>query len=163
MRTTGQSAPTRQGTRDFVDPFCFTPLFSLSYPIFSCPLVGIWWKGLYLLLAENSNFGSGRAEFQSSLLWRPGEKSRNVWVFAGGRRPPPSLFFLFLSPTLRPHVFSHSSLNLASFALFQDPKYFHLLYLSILGPQLLGLCKRFSERLCSLLPINCAFCSWGDN
>ena len=33
----------------------------------------------------------------------------------------------------------------------------------MLGPEVLGLCKRLSERLCSLLPINCAFCSWRDN
>ena len=71
--------------------------------------------------------------------------------------------FLFLSLTLRPLVSSHSSLNLASFSLFEDPRYFHSLYLSILGLEVLGLCKRFSERLHSLLPINCAFCSWRDN
>ena len=59
-----------------------------------------------------------------------------------------------------PHSFS---LNLALFPLFEDPTYFRLLCLSILGPEVLGLCKRFSERLRPLLPINCAFYSWGDD
>ena len=72
--------------------------------------------------------------------------------------------FLFLSPTLRPLLSSHSiSFNLASFSLFEDPSYFHSLCPSILGPEVLGLCKSFPEKLRSLLPINCAFCSWGDN
>ena len=72
-------------------------------------------------------------------------------------------FFLFLSPALRPLVSSHSfSLNLASFPLFEDPKVF-LFALSILAPEVLGLCKRFSERLRSLLLINCACFSWRDN
>ena len=53
METTGQSAPTGLGTRDFVDPFYLTPLFNPSYPIliFSCPLVldaEIWSMGLSL-------------------------------------------------------------------------------------------------------------------
>ena len=39
-------------------------------------------------------------------------------------RPP---LFLFLSLTLRPLVSSHSSLNLASFSLFDDTRYFHSL------------------------------------
>ena len=55
----------------FVDPFYLTPLFNLSNPSFSHPLVldaGIWSKGLslswgletdHLLLEENLNFGSG--------------------------------------------------------------------------------------------------------
>ena len=73
-------------------------------------------------------------------------------------------FSSFSPPTFTPFVSSHSfSLNLASFPLYEDSSYFHLLCLSILGPEVLGLCKRFSERLHSLLPINCAFCSWGDN
>ena len=73
-------------------------------------------------------------------------------------RPP---LFLFLSLTLRPLVSSHSSLNLAFFSLWRH-KVFPFT-LSILGLEVLGLCKRFSERLHSLLPINCAFCSWGEN
>ena len=73
-------------------------------------------------------------------------------------------FLFFLSSTFRP-LFSLQafSFNLASFPLFEDPRYFCLLCVSILRPEVLGLYKRFSERLCSLLPINCAFCSWGDN
>ena len=72
-------------------------------------------------------------------------------------RPPLFFFFffLFLSPSLRSLVSSHSfSLNLASFPLCEDPSYFHSLCLSIFGPEVLGLCRRFSERLRSMLPIN---------
>ena len=95
MRTTVQSAPTGE-ERNFIDlsPFPSICLLSPSYPFrFSNPLVldaGIWSKGLslswgletdHLLLSKNSN--SGRAEFQSSLLWKPRENSRNAWVSAG--------------------------------------------------------------------------------
>ena len=76
-------------------------------------------------------------------------------------RPP--LFFSF-SPRLL-DLFSLPIPSLSTWPLFLSLKTqgICLLCLSILRPEVLGLCKRFSERLCSLLPINCAFCSWGDN
>ena len=73
-------------------------------------------------------------------------------------------FLFFLSSAFRPLFSLHAfSFNLASFPLFEDPRCFCLLGVLILRPEVLGLYKRFSERLCSLLPINCAFCSWGGN
>ena len=77
---------------------------------------------------------------------------------------PPLFSFSSFSPLLF-HLLSlpTPSRNLASFPLCEDPSYFYSLCLLILGPEVLGLCKRFSERLRSLLPINCALCSWGDN
>ena len=73
-------------------------------------------------------------------------------------------FLFFLSSTFRPLFSLHAFFfNLDSFPLFEDPRCFCLLGVSILRPEVLGLYKRFSERLCSLLPINCAFCSWGGN
>ena len=77
-------------------------------PCFSSPPVldaGIWSKGHQPELRIRdwspppgrelefwfwSGLISGRAEFQSTLLWRPREKSHNAWVSVGGRsvRPP---------------------------------------------------------------------------
>ena len=75
----------------------------------------------------------------------------------------PFLFFSFSPPLL--DLFSLSMPSLSTWPLFLSVKtqVISIHCLSILGPEVLGLCKRFSERLCSLLPINCAFCSWGDN
>jgi len=107
-RTTGQSAPTGKEQETLLTslPFPFSFLF-LTLPIlprFSSPLVldaGIWSKGPQpelrigdwsLPLGRELEFWfwsgliSGKAEFQSSLLWRPREKSHNAWVSVGRRR-----------------------------------------------------------------------------
>ena len=107
-RTTGQSAPTGKEQETLLTPLPF-PLSFLSLtlsilPRFSSPLVldaGIWSKGPQPELRIGdwspplgrelefwfwSGLISGRAEFQSSLLWRPREKSHNAWVSVGGRR-----------------------------------------------------------------------------
>ena len=55
-------------------------------------------------------------------------------------------FFLFLSPTLRPLFSPHSFyLNLASFALFEDP----FILTVDTQPEVLGLCKIFWEAMLS--------------
>ena len=84
-----------------------SPSLSLTLPILPCfsssPVLdaGIWSKGRQselrigdwsLPLGRELEFWfwsgliSGRAEFQSSLLWRLREKSHNAWVSVGGRR-----------------------------------------------------------------------------
>ena len=106
--TTGQSAPTSKEQETLLTSFPFPLSFlSLTLPIlprFSSPPVldaGIWSKGRQselrigdwsLPLGRELEFWfwsgliSGRAEFQSSLLWRPRVKSHNLWVSVGGRR-----------------------------------------------------------------------------
>ena len=105
---TGQSAPTGKEQETLFTPLPFPlSLLSLTLPIiphFSSPLVldaGIWMKGPQpeLRIGDGSpplgrelefwfwsGLISGRAEFQSSLLWRPREKSHNAWISVGGRR-----------------------------------------------------------------------------
>ena len=48
-----------------------------------CDLIQVSWKKTVWFW---SGLISGRAEFQSSLLWRPREKPHNAWVSVGGRR-----------------------------------------------------------------------------
>ena len=85
-------------------PLSFLSLTLPILPCFSSPLVrdtGILSKGPQPELRIGdwspplgrelefwfwSGLISGRAEFQSSLLWRPREKSHNAWVSVGGRR-----------------------------------------------------------------------------
>ena len=82
-------------------PLSFLSLTLPILPCFSSPLVlepGIWLKGLQpdLRIGDWSPplgkktqilvLISGRAKFQSSLLWKPREKSRKAWVSVGGRR-----------------------------------------------------------------------------
>ena len=75
----------------------------------------------------------------------------------------PLLFFSFSPPLL--DLFSLSRPSLSTWPLFLslNTQGICLLCLSILGSEVLGLCKRFSERLCPLLLIICAFCLGGDN
>ena len=79
MQTTGQSAPNGKGQKTLLTslpfPLCFLSLTLPILPLFSSPLVldaGIWSKALrlswgletdHLLLAENSNSGSGLVWF----------------------------------------------------------------------------------------------------
>ena len=108
MKTTGQSAQTGKKQKSLLTSLPFPLSFlSLTLPIllcFSSPLVldaGIWSKGPQpeLRIGDRSpplgrelefwfwsGLISGRAEFQSSLLWRPREKSHNTWASVGGRR-----------------------------------------------------------------------------
>ena len=108
MWTTGQSALTSKEQEALLISLLFPLSFlSLTLPIipcFSTPLVldpGIWSKGPQPELRIGdwspplgrelkfwfwSGLISGRAEFQSSLLWRPRVKSHNAWVSSGGRR-----------------------------------------------------------------------------
>ena len=88
-----------------LSPSFLFPLLNPSYPspfFYSLVLeAGIWSKGPQpeLRIGDWSPpldrelefwFWSGliscRTEFQSSLLWRPREKSHNAWVSVGGRR-----------------------------------------------------------------------------
>ena len=104
-RTTGQRVPIGKEQETLLTSLQLSslcPLLSPSYPSrFSSPpgpgrrnlvkgpqpelRIGDWSPPLGREL-EFSGLVSGRAEFQSSLLWKPREKSRNAWVSAGGRR-----------------------------------------------------------------------------
>ena len=108
MQTTAQSALTGKEQEILLTSLPFPLSFlSLTLPIlphFSSPPVldtGIWSKGPQPELRIGdwspplgrelkfwfwSGLISGRAEFQSSLLWRPRVKSHNAWVSSGGRR-----------------------------------------------------------------------------
>ena len=105
MWTTGQSALTGKEQETLLTSLLF-PLFPLLNPsytslFFSGPghrnlvkapqhelSIGDWSPplGRELKLWFWSGLISGRAEFQSSLLWRPRIKSRNDWISAGGKR-----------------------------------------------------------------------------
>ena len=107
--TPGRSAPTGKEEETLLTSLPFPLSFlSLTLPIlprFSSPPVldaGIWLKGPQPELRIGdwspplgrelefwfwSGLICGRAEFQSSFLWRPREKSHNAWVSVGGRRP----------------------------------------------------------------------------
>ena len=105
---TGKSAPTGKVKEILLTSLSFPLSFlSLTLPIllcFSSPLVldaEVWSKGPQPELRIGdwsaplgrelefwfwSGLIPGRAKFQSSLLWRPGEKSHNAWVSVGGKR-----------------------------------------------------------------------------
>ena len=72
-------------------------------------------------------------------------------------RPP--LFFSFSPPLL--DLFSLPTLSISTWPLLLSLKT-RLFWLSILSLKF-WVFVRLSERLCSLLPINCAFCSQGGN
>ena len=106
MRTTGQSAPIDKEQETLLTSLPFPLSFlSLTLPILPCfsspPVLdaGLWLKGSQpeLRIGDRSpplgrelefwfwsGLISGRAEFQSSLLWRPREKSHNTWVSVAG-------------------------------------------------------------------------------
>ena len=106
-QTTGQSAPTGKEQETLLTslpfPLSFLSLTLRIHPCFSSPPVldaGIWSKGPQpeLRIGDSSSplgrelefwfwsgLISGKAKFQSSLLWRPREKSHNAWASAGGR------------------------------------------------------------------------------
>ena len=106
----------------------FVFLVPRSWTQVSCRRASAWaedWRLITSSWQRTQILVSGRAKFQSSLLWRPRVKSHNAWVSAGGRRrlwghpfcPP------FPSPPA-------SSFNLASFPpfeIFEDLRYFPLL------------------------------------
>ena len=126
-RTTGQSAPTSKEQENLLTSLSFPLSFlSLTLPILPCfsspPVLdaGVWLKGPQpelrigdrsLPLGRELEFWfwsgliSGRAEFQSSLLWKPREKSHNTWVSVGGRRRLEGHPFHHPSPTSSPFFF----------------------------------------------------------
>ena len=107
-RTIGQSVPTGKEQETLLTSLPFPLSFlSLTLPILPCfsspPVLdaGIWLKGSQpeLRIGDRSpplgrelefwfwsGLISGRAEFQSSILWRPRENSHNAWASVGGRR-----------------------------------------------------------------------------
>ena len=125
MWTTGQSALTSKEQEALLISLLFPLSFlSLTLPIlprFFSPLVldaGIWSKSLSLSwgletdhLLFWSGLISGRAKFQSSLLWRPRVKSHNAWVSVGGRRCLLGHSFCSPSPASSPFFFQPGFLS----------------------------------------------------
>ena len=163
MWTTGQSVPTGKEQETLLTshpiPLSFLSLTFPILPLFSSSLVldiEIWSKGPQpeLRIGDRSpplgrelefwfwsGLISGRAEFQSSLLWRPRVKSHNAWVSTGGRRclkghpfcPPPASSHFFFQPGFLSSLWNLWRPEIFSFTLL------------VLGSEVLCLYRRFSE------------------